>query len=266
MFIDDLPSLIDAALAALSSDGPAVGLTFERAEDCARVSVGSLEFDFGAEPLHDILAWELLVDALPNAVERVRLLAMHDAVGAKWAAPWSVYTTTTALAWLIFASGGAGTPQWRQNVDRILSAADWNASVAITVSGATGPAMNGILRSRRLLGLIQTGPRTHYLVEHGRLLVKDILPDTLAIGSANRHVTRIIDAPWLAGWDVTVADTLVGAAGTVLVLREAMVPLETIPAASAAAAPAGPAYAPWIVTEPERAALDAIDDAAHLDR
>ena len=266
MPIDKLPSLVDAALAALSSDRSGVGLSMEFSGASARIALGNLDLEFDGDPLDDILSWELLMDALPAAVERARLAAMHHAAGARWAAPWSVYTTATALAWLTWASGGAGTPRWRHNVGMILAAADCDGSVAITAVGAVNSTMSGVLRSRHLRGLVQTGPRSHYIVAGGRLLAKDVVPDTIAVASADRHLSTVVDAPWLSGWDIKVAETMVGEEGTLLVLEEAMLPLEPIPPIAAAAAPRdGPKHAPWIVTEIEEAALDAIDQAGHRD-
>lgn len=266
MPIDKLPSLIDTALAALSGDRSGVGLSVEMSPERARVSMGGLDLKFDGHPIEDILSWELLVDALPAAVEHGRLAAMHDAVGAPWAAPWSVYTASTVLAWLTWASGGAGTPRWRHNLGMILAAADCDGSVAISAAGAANATMSGVLRSRQLLGLIQTGPRSHYIVAGGRLLARDALPHTIAIASAGHDIAAVLDAPWLAGWDITIAKATVGVEGTLLELDEAMVPLEPIPPSAARAAPRdGPKHAPWIVTKIERTALDAVDLAGHRD-
>lgn len=262
MPIDELSARIDAALSALSSDRSEVGLSVERSGGRARVSVGTLAVLFGGEDLDDTLAWELLVDALPGSVEHARLTAMHDAAGVQWAAPWSVHTTATALAWLTWASGGTGTPRWLHNVGLILAAADHDGSVAITSPGAA--SMSGVLRARRLLGLIKTGPRSHYLAAQGQLLSRDIIPNTAALASAGRDLSTLVDAPWLSGWDVRATETLVGETGTLFVLDEPSLPLEPIPPAAAAVAPlGGPPHAPWIVTDRERSALDRVDDAAH---
>lgn len=262
--IEELPRMIDEALAALSSDRSAVGLSLELSGGRARASMAELDLSFGDGALEDVLAWELLVDALPTAVERARLAAMHDAVGAAWAAPWSVYTTATALAWLTWASGGIGTPRWRHNVGMILSAAERDGGVPLAPPGAAGPTMSGELRSRQLLGLIQTGPRTHYIVAEGKLLANALVPDTVAVALTGRDASSIVDAPWLVGQDVVVADAMVGDEGTLLILEEAMLPLEPIPPIAAAAAPPdGPAHAPWIVTKAERNALDDVDLSVH---
>lgn len=259
--LDRLPALVDAALAALSSDRAMLRLSVASRERPVTITMPPFSGGF-TSPATDLLVWERFVDALPRAVERARLASMHEACGQAPPQAWSVYTTATTLAWLRMASGGAAGDRWDDNVAAILLAAESDGEVHL--AGPDRSTMRGFLRSRRLDADITLSPRVGYRSTPGRMVSRDVIPDTVATASANRGVGELVEIPWLNDAGVRIARASTVSTGTVFVLDEDMVPLMPIPDAAMSAAPADrPAYAPWIVTSTERAALDEIDLDAH---
>lgn len=261
---DRLFGLIDRALDALSIDRERIRLTVEGEAGRTRVALQDLRLDFEADEHSRTLAWERLVDALPLAVERVRLAAMHRATGEQWGAPWSIYSTATAIAWLVHYSGGFNTPRWSDAQMAIVRAAEEDGGVAFRFQTNNHPSLHGHLRSRQFLAKIQFDPELAYSSADRTVTARDVLPHTVADISADWNLADIVEFPWVRDANVMIDSATLNPAGTTLNLREALLPLVPIPQVAHDAAPAGgPRYAPWIVTATERAALDAIDKEAH---
>ena len=260
-----LARMVDRALDALSTNRRGIGLMVAAGVEPS-IEMGSGSFHFGADRRSRTLAWERLVDALPGAVERARLEAMHRAASASWSAPWSVYATATTVAWLVHRSDGRGTPAWADVEEAIHRAAELDGTITLGSEVDIG-TLTGILRSRQLKAKIRPGRNTIYSSTERIMLARSQIPATVAMAASSKrpNMADIIEMPWVREFNVLVDAVTVGDDGTVLALREELVPLIPIPVAALRAAPTGgPNHAPWIVTATERRELDAVDAEAHL--
>lgn len=232
--------------------------------DDSVVGVGARRFVIGRDAPGRILGWERLIDALPPLVEGARLETMHRAAATDHPMPWSVYSTAMTVAWLRHVAV-VDPSRWPDHEEAILYAAEIDGSVAIRMGGGAGAAtIKADLRSRKIISRIRTGPSTTYTSDEGTFVSRDIVPDTIAVASAAKHISDVVDMPWARDAEIRIASATVGDAATTLLLDETLVPLAAIPAAALEAAPAaGPRHAPWLVTRRERDALDAVDVEAH---
>lgn len=259
---DDLELFIDRALDALAVDRARLGILVLRRGSTTIVELNGEDFRLGPDDRSRLLGWERLVDALPRALERTRLDEMHEAAGVAWPAPWSVCTTSTALAWLERASGGVGTPAWHGTIGRILDAAQTDGDLVVNSLADPGSSMEGHLRSRRLIANIKLGRTLSYEAADHLFTTSDQIPDTVGAALPGRDVVAAIGAPWLGGRGITIAHAMIDDGGTTIMVEECDLPLEPLPMAALEPVETG-REAPWFISDRERLALDAVDAAAH---
>ena len=260
---NDLELFINRALDVLAVDRARLGLMILRRGSTTIIELDGEDFRLGPDDRARLLGWERLVDALPRAIEKTRLDELHEAARVAWPAPWSVYTTSTALAWLEWASGGVGTPAWQGTIGRILDAAETHGDLVVKSLADPRSSMKAHLRSRRLIADIKLGRTLSYKAADHLFTTAYQIPETAGVALRGRDVVTAIAAPWIGGRDITIAHAMIDDGGTTIMVEECDLPLEPLPEAALEPVETGRIGAPWLMSIQERLALDAIDAAAH---
>jgi hypothetical protein len=257
--------LIDRALETLSLDRDRIGLRTRSEARHTYLELNGMQLVFGLDARARILAWEKLLDALPSAAERIRLKAMHSAVGEEWGAPWSVYSTATTIAWLARKSDLRQLSQNLEHQLMIMSAADQDGDVALYAQFENVRSrLFARLRARQMLTQIQLGENVKYNSVQRTFAARDVVPQVYADARVGETLADVLDLPWMRSANVFIDGATSDLSGTIFTLSEPLLPLAPIPTAAQKAAPAeGLEHGPWIVRASERNALDAIDAEAH---